>query len=69
MVSIHVFPNGISRHARLSADLLAERRGCEPFGWGRADLVCADETRAAYIAAIKAADGFDLGPLVAFAGT
>uniref|UniRef100_B0T9T2 Mobile mystery protein B n=1 Tax=Caulobacter sp. (strain K31) TaxID=366602 RepID=B0T9T2_CAUSK len=67
MVSIHVFPNGNGRHARLSADLLAERLEHEPFSWGRADLVHAGETRAAYIAAIKAADGFDLKPLVAFA--
>jgi Fic-DOC domain mobile mystery protein B len=67
MVSIHVFPNGNGRHARLSADFLAERLGCEPFSWGRVDLVDPGETRAAYIAAVKAADGFDLGPLVAFA--
>lgn len=67
MVSIHVFANGNGRHARLSADLLAERLGREPFTWGRADLVHASATRAAYIAAINAADGFDLGPLVAFA--
>jgi Fic-DOC domain mobile mystery protein B len=67
MVSIHVFPNGNGRHARLAADLLAERLGREPFTWGRVDLVHPGETRAAYIAAIKAADGFDFAPLLAFA--
>ncbi len=67
LVSIHVFPNGNGRHARMAADLLAERLGREPFSWGRADLVHAGETRTAYIAAIKAADRSDLGPLVAFA--
>lgn len=67
MVSIHVFPTGNGRHARLAADLLAKRLGREPFSWGQADMVHAGETRAAYIAAIKAADGFDLKPLVAFA--
>ena len=67
MVSIHVFPNGNGRHARLSADLLVERLSREPFSWGRLDLVHPGETRTAYIAAIKAADGLDLGPLVAFA--
>ena len=67
MVSIHVFPNGNGRHARLSADLLAERLGRESFSWGQADLVHPSQTRAAYIAALKAADGFDLKPLVAFA--
>jgi fido (protein-threonine AMPylation protein) len=55
MVSIHVFPNGNGR------------RGREAFTWGRADLTDLDETRGAYVAALKAADGFDLEPLVAFA--
>ena len=67
MVSIHVFPNGNGRHARLSADLLVERLGREPFSWGRANLVRPGDARATYIAALKAADGLDLGPLVAFA--
>jgi Fic-DOC domain mobile mystery protein B len=67
LVAIHVFPNGNGRHARLSADRLAERLGRPPFTWGRVDLVHPGEARAGYIAAIKAADGFDLGPLVAFA--
>lgn len=67
MVSIHVFPNGNGRHARLSADLLAQRLGREPFSWGRTDLIHVGETRSAYITAIKAADGFDLKPLVKFA--
>jgi Fic-DOC domain mobile mystery protein B len=67
LVSIHVFPNGNGRHARLSADLLAERLGRPPFTWGRADLVDPGDARAAYIAALKAADRFDLGPLIAFA--
>jgi Fic-DOC domain mobile mystery protein B len=67
LVSIHVFPNGNGRHARLSADLMAERLGAQPFSWGQVDLVHPGQTRAAYIAALKAADGFDLGPLIAFA--
>lgn len=67
MVSIHVFANGNGRHARLSADLLAGRLGCQAFTWGRADLADPGETRAAYVAALKAADGFNLKPLVAFA--
>ncbi len=67
LVAIHVFPNGNGRHARLAADLLAERLGHAPFSWGRADLVDAGDTRKAYVAALKAADAFDLGPLLAFA--
>jgi Fic-DOC domain mobile mystery protein B len=67
LVAIHVFPNGNGRHARLAADLLAERLGRPPFSWGRGDLVDAGATRKAYVAALKAADAFDLAPLLAFA--
>lgn len=67
LVAIHVFPNGNGRHARMAADLLAERLGRPPFTWGRANLVDPGEARAAYVAALKAADAHDLAPLVAFA--
>jgi Fic-DOC domain mobile mystery protein B len=36
LVSIHPFPNGSGRHARLLADLLIERLGGAPFTWGAA---------------------------------
>jgi Fic-DOC domain mobile mystery protein B len=67
LVAIHVFPNGNGRHARLAADLLAERLGRPVFTWGRSDLVDAGDARVAYVTALKAADGGDLGPLLAFA--
>ena len=67
LVAIHVFPNGNGRHARLAADLLAERLGRPPFSWGRSDLVSVGDARAAYVAALKAADAGDLRPLLAFA--
>jgi len=67
LVFIHPFPNGNGRHARLAADLLAVQLGQERFSWGSANLVTADETRAAYVAALKAADAHDIGPLLAFA--
>ena len=67
LVAIHVFPNGNGRHARLSADLLAERLGRPVFSWGRSDLVNAGDARVAYVAALKAADAGDIAPLVAFA--
>jgi Fic-DOC domain mobile mystery protein B len=67
LVAIHVFPNGNGRHARLAADVLAERLGRTPFTWGRSDLVDVGDARLAYIAALKAADAGDLGPLLAFA--
>ena len=65
--AIHVFPDGNGRHARLAADLLAERLGQPPFSWGRSDLVNVGDARAVYVAALKAADAGDLGPLLAFA--
>lgn len=67
LVAIHVFPNGNGRHARLAADLLAERLGRPPFAWGQSDLVRVGDARAAYVAALKAADAGNLGPLLAFA--
>ena len=67
LVFIHPFPNGNGRHARLAADLLAVQLGQERFSWGSTNLVTADETRATYVAALKAADAHDIGPLLAFA--
>jgi Fic-DOC domain mobile mystery protein B len=67
LVSIHPFPNGNGRHARLAADLLAVHCGRERFTWGRANLVIPAETRRHYVAALRAADAHDLTPLLAFA--
>ena len=66
-VAIHPFPNGNGRHARLVADLLIEKLGGTPFSWGGGSLTDVGELRANYIAALKAADGHDIGPLLAFA--
>ena len=67
LVFIHPFPNGNGRHARLAADLLAAQLGMPRFTWGSANLVEPAATRAAYVAALRAADGHDVGPLLAFA--
>lgn len=67
LVAVHVFPNGNGRHARLAADLLVERLGRSPFTWGRSDLANIGDARASYLAALKAADAGDLGPLLKFA--
>jgi len=67
LVAIHPFPNVNGRHARLMADLLAERLGHPRFSWGSRSLVDASETRQRYIAALQAADARDYGPLLAFA--
>lgn len=67
LVAIHPFPNGNGRHARLMADLLIERLGGTPFSWGSGSLADAGELRRRYIAALRAADNHDIGPLLAFA--
>lgn len=66
-VAIHPFPNGNGRHARLAADVLVRSLARPAFTWGRATLVARSETRERYLAALRAADGHDLGPLLAFA--
>jgi Fic-DOC domain mobile mystery protein B len=67
LVAIHPFPNGNGRHSRLAADLLVERLGRPPFSWGGRGLGAPGEARAAYIAALRAADAGDLAPLISFA--
>ncbi len=67
LVSIHPFPNGNGRTARLMADLLVVRLRQEPFTWGRVGLTDVSETRTRYIAALRAADGYDIMLLLEFA--
>ena len=70
MVQIHPFPNGNGRHARISADIYLEqyfRQG--PIEWASGfDLQADNDRRAAYIAALRAADAGDYGPLLEFVG-
>jgi Fic-DOC domain mobile mystery protein B len=69
LVSIHPFPNGNGRHARLFADVLAQSVGVPPFTWGGADLNSSGPDRAAYLAALRRADRDpdDLDELLKFA--
>ena len=67
LVQIHPFPNGNGRHSRLMADLLVMSLGGERFSWGSANLQAIGDLRGRYIAALKAADNHDIGPLLAFA--
>ncbi len=69
LVSIHPFPNGNGRHARITADLLAVQLGSARFTWGSENLVEVADTRRRYIAALRAADNHDIGPLLLFART
>jgi len=70
LVSIHPFPNGNGRHARLMTDLLLENILKHPrFTWGSEDLSRVGRTRERYIAALKAADEHDYSPLQEFVRT
>jgi len=66
LVSIHPFPNGNGRHARMMADTLLTKQGAVPFTWGRADLMAEGAARQAYLNALRAADAGDFAPLLAF---
>lgn len=71
LVKIHLFPNGNGRHARIMADAMLDSVYKEkPIDWaGGHDLQRMGERRAAYIAALRAADGGDIGPLMKFIGS
>lgn len=70
LVQIHPFPNGNGRHARIMADAVIDRiYKAKPIDWaGGHDLQRMNDRRAAYIAALKAADRGDFGPLLLFIG-
>jgi Fic-DOC domain mobile mystery protein B len=68
LVSIHSFPNGNGRHARLMADLLIVRQGGKRFSWGmHQDLTKATSVRKEYIEALQRADHGDYSKLLLFA--
>lgn len=65
---IHAFPNGNGRHARLMTDVYLKNANCPAFSWGGgADLVHLGEMRAQYLEALRAADHYDIQPLLNFA--
>lgn len=66
LVSIHPYPNGNGRHARLAADLLLIAMDRPRFTWGSASLTDPGETRKTYVAALRAADHHDLTALLEF---
>lgn len=66
LTQIHAFPNGNGRHARMVADLLIERLGGQTFSWGGGSLADVGTLRGQYVAALKAADGHDIEPLLGF---
>lgn len=68
LVSIHPFPNGNGRHARLAADLLVVMMDRPRFTWGNESLTRAGEARSTYLDALRTADATrEYAPLVNFA--
>ncbi len=70
MVQIHPFVNGNGRHARIAADVLLDTvYRHPPVAWASGfDLQADGERRVVYIAALRAADRGELGPLLRFVG-
>ncbi len=67
LVQIHPFPNGNGRFARLATDVLLKRElSVRAFTWGSSRLDDASDTRAKYIAALRAADQHDITLLLEF---
>jgi Fic-DOC domain mobile mystery protein B len=68
LVSIHPWPNGNGRWARLMADAYLHARAQPRLTWGGnldADLVDAGAPRSEYLAAIRLADSGNFAPLIA----
>src|SRR5690606_17577753 len=61
---IHPFPNGNGRTARAMADLFLRARRAPALTWGAS--LPPVEARDRYLAAVRAADGHDFTPLLAF---
>lgn len=67
LVSIHPFPNGNGRHARLVSDLLLVHALERPrFTWGSSGSNGTGDVRQIYLEALRAADRRDFGPLLSF---
>lgn len=59
LVSIHPFPNGNGRHARLMTDALLRQVSTTPFSWGSGSIDDHGDVRGRYIHALQCADAGD----------
>lgn len=66
LVSIHPFPNGNGRHARMMTDALLIKNDQQRFSWGSNNLATENVTRKHYINALKNADKHNYIDLAAF---
>lgn len=70
LVSIHPFPNGNGRHARIMTDVVLEQvLGVKPVNWGDSTLDAEGGHRETYIRSLRAADDHDYQPLIDFVST
>ncbi len=67
LVSIHPFPNGNGRHARLIADIFLRGNGAKSFSWGTGQFYEMTPDRSAYIEALREADRGNFSPLLGLA--
>lgn len=68
LVSIHPFPNGNGRHARLAADIVLMALDQPPFGWGAGSQIAElGPVRTEYLDALRTADAGDYALLISFA--
>lgn len=67
LVSVHPFPNGNGRHARLFANTLLHQYDAPPLTWGRLTFNNVKDARLAYLDAIRAADRQEYGGLLKLA--
>jgi fido (protein-threonine AMPylation protein) len=70
LATIHLFPNGNGRHARIMTDaLLTKLMGEEEIDWaGGYALEKMNARRNQYITALRSADGHDFSALLEFVG-
>lgn len=63
-VAVHPFPNGNGRWARMLANIWLKRHGHAVTVWPEETIGTRSVIRGEYLAAVRAADGGDEGPLV-----
>jgi Fic family protein len=66
LVVIHPFRNGNGRHARLMGDIFLSAQKLPFPQWPYEEMTNEGSPRSEYIAALKAADREDYGPLVRY---
>jgi Fic-DOC domain mobile mystery protein B len=64
-VKIHPFRNGNGRWSRMLANIWLKLHGAEPIEWPESTIGTASTIRAAYLEAVKVADGGDYSKLLA----